>query len=186
MLLAPHIKDMNPEELFALIQPFLYLVPLAIVVIAVVVGIKIYQSLAVKRMLAYMEAQGETEANKRAYLTNYLTRTSQRDLIKHLRNCPVCGKKYSLKKEEINERGDITETWNHDGCTFCKTKVYFKEEIDHKKYFGIKRTATNSPKEDTWQSTFNKLENYIDFYHPYLDCTPDSSSNDINVTITFR
>ena len=84
--------------MFSLVKPFLFLLPITIVIIAIIIGVKIYKSLAVKRMLTYMQQEGLTEADKRVYLTNYLMRASQRDLIQHVRPCPVCGKKYSLKK----------------------------------------------------------------------------------------
>ena len=186
MLLATQIKDMTPEELFSLVKPFLFLLPITIVIIAIIIGVKIYKSLAVKRMLTYMQQEGLTEADKRVYLTNYLMRASQRDLIQHVRPCPVCGKKYSLKKQETNAYGDIKEEWNHDGCTFCHTKVYLQPEVEHKKYFAIKRTTTDSTKETEWQNVFEKVENYIDFYQPYIDCTPDSSEDKITIDISFR
>ncbi len=186
MLLASHIKDMNAEELFGIIKPFLFLMPLIVIIILGVVAYKIYQSLAVKRMLKYMETKGLSETDKREYLAKYLMRTSQRDLIKHKRNCPVCGKKYSLKIEKENARGDVTEEWNHDGCTFCCTKVYLKPEVNYKRYFAIKRRSTDSLKEEKWQEVFEKLEEYIEFYKPYIDCTPDSSGNKITIDISLH
>ena len=186
MLLATKVQDMSVEELFAIIKPVLYLIPITIVIIAVIIGVKIYRSFAVKRMIAYMESVGLTESDKRNYLTNYLMRASQSDLIKHLRNCPVCGKKYSLKTQATNARGDITEDWNHDGCTFCCTKVYVEKEIQHKRYFAIKRKTTDSSKEDKWQKTFETLNGYIDFYKPYIDCTPDSFGNKITIDISLQ
>jgi hypothetical protein len=186
MLLATHIKDMSFEELLGVIKPFFYLVPLFTLIILGVIAYKIWQSLAVKRMLNYMETKGLNQVDKREYLKNYLTRTSQQDLIKHLRNCPVCGKKYSLKIQKVNSRGDMTEEWNHDGCTFCHTKVYTTNEVNHLKYLAIKRTPTNSPNEKKWQKVYTKLEEYIDYYKPFIDCTPDSSDNNITIDISLH
>ena len=185
MLLASHVKDMNAEELFGIIKPFLFLVPLVIVIILAVIAFKIYQSLAVKRMIKYMETKGLSEADKRTYLTTFLMRASQKDLIHHERSCSVCGKKYSLKIEKENSRGDVVEEWNHDGCTHCGTKVYLKPEENHLRYFAIKRNPTNAPKEKQWQKIYNKVEGYIDYYKPYVDCTPDSSGNKITIDINF-
>ena len=186
MLLASYIKDMSIEELFEIVKPILYLLPLALVIALVVIIVKISKSFAVKRMLKVMERKGVSESDKRNYLANYLMRTSQKDLIEHNRNCPVCGKKYSLKVKGENTRGDKIEKWNHDGCTFCSTKVYLEPEVNYKRYFAIKRNATNSPKEKEWQEVFEKLEKYIDYYKPYIDCSPDISEDKITIDISLR
>ena len=183
MNLANYIQDMSAEELLGIIKPFLYLVPLIIVIIVILSIVKLIKSLAVKRMLIFMESKGVTEDQKRAYLTDFLMRTSNKDLIKHLRNCPVCGKKYSLKKRGVNARGDIIEEWNHDGCTFCNTKVYLTKEENYKKYFAIKRTQTTSPKEKKWQEIYLKLDEYIDFYKPFIDCSPETSEKNLTINI---
>lgn len=183
MLAATRISEMNTEELLGIVQPFLYLLPITIVAVLVFAAMKIYQSLAVSRMLMYMSQQGNTEEKKRAYLQNYLTRTSNKDLIKHLRNCPVCGKKYSLKKTVTNVRGDIREEWNHDGCPHCNTKVSTLPESHNKKYFTISRTPTTSISESKYNEVFVKLEDYIEFYQPYIDCSQNSNYGNITINL---
>ncbi len=192
MLLASNIKDMNFEEILSIFKPVLYLVPITIVAILVLIGIKIYKALAVKRMLSYMKQKGLDEADKRNYLKNYLTRTSNRDLIYHYRNCPVCGKKYSLKVEKVNSYGDTVEEWNNDGCTFCNTKVFLSNDAGYIKYYKISRKPTDSVNEAKWQKVYNQLEDYIDYYKPFVDTTPDntkpdsSSGDSITININIR
>ena len=177
MLLSNKIQDMSIEELFGIIKPFLYLLPLIFVIIMAVIVVKIYKSFAVKRMLNYMDAKGYSEIDKRTYLTNYLLRASWHDLTYHKRNCPVCNKKYSLKIQTENERGDLVEKWNTDGCPYCKTKVKLSGEVNHYKYFEITRTKTNSNKEKEYQKVYEKLADYISFYKPCVDCSPDSNDS---------
>lgn len=187
MLLATNIKDMNPEELFSIMGPIFYLVPLIIVIILAAIGVKIFQSLAVTRMLNYMERDGLNEEEKRNYLTNYLTHSTNSDLKKGLRQCPVCAKKYALKTKKTNSRGDMIEEWNYNGCKHCNTKVYEENEMNYKGCLAVKRTATASPKEAEWQKVFDKLTHYISYYKPYVDKTPDSSDGDnVTINITIR
>lgn len=180
MFLANHIKDMSAEELFGVIKPVLYLIPLFCVIVLIFIVVRIFKSLSYKRMIRIMDATGYTESEKREYLVKYLSKTSNLDLINHTRTCPVCGKKYSLKTKSVNARGDIVEGWNNGGCPNCNTKVQLSNEIDHLRYYSVTRTKTNSPKENKYQKVFAKLEEYIGFYKPYVDC---SSIPDNNITI---
>jgi len=185
MLLA-HIKDMSPEEILSIFSPILYLVPITVVAILVFVGIKIYGMFAVQRMLSYMRGGGKSEDEKREYLKNYLMRTSNGDLIKHRRNCPVCGKKYSLKIFSVNSRGDTVESWNHDGCPHCHTKVVTLPEQDNKKYLTIERRPSSSPEESRYREVFKGLIGFIEFYQPYIDCSQGPSDDTVTVEISFR
>lgn len=187
MLLATHIKDMNSGELFSIMTPIFFLIPLVVVIIAVVMSVKYFQACAVKRMLNYMEQGGLTEESKRDYLKKYLTHATNSDLRKGLRQCPVCAMKYALKAQKANSRGDVVEEWNYNGCTHCNTKVYEENETNDKGYLAVKRTPTTSVKETEWQETFKKLTHYISYYRPYIDKTPDSSDGDnITINITIR
>ncbi|MBE5745528.1 MAG: hypothetical protein E7355_05285 [Clostridiales bacterium] len=177
MLLADKISDMSGEELFSIFKPFLFIVPLIIVIIVGVYCFKAYKKTAVKRMFMYMNTTGLAEKDKREYLAKYLQAGNQ--------CCPVCAKKYSLKTEETNARGDKVEKWNYDGCPYCKTQVR-RKTVDNYAYFYLERKPTNDAKEAKYAKTFEALNKLIDFYKPYIDCTPDASDDRISVEITFR
>lgn len=186
MALLKMLKDMNIEEILAIAGPILYLIPIMIIAVIVFIIITLIKRAAVSMMFSYMNSTGIDEKSKREYLANYLTRTSTNDLINHKRNCPVCGRKYSLKIKEYNSRGDVVEKWNHNGCTFCNTKVVMLPEVDNVKYFAIERTPTTGKDESKYSETFDKLSELIEYYKPYVDCTPDPSGDNISVDISFK
>ncbi len=185
MLLATQLNEMDSGELFGLIKPILFIVPLIIVIILSVFIYKKVTKLSPKRMFAYMNTQGLSETDKREYLTKYLTKRTNSDLKKGRANCPVCGAKYQIKTRAYNERGDEIEKWNYDGCPYCHTKGD-ATQVENYRYLSIKRTPTNTPQESMYQENFEKLKKLIEFYKPYIDQTPDVSDDKISVEITFR
>lgn len=175
MLLLTTIKDMSPTELLGVIKPFLYLLPLAVTAIVALLLFKLYNALRVKRMILHMSASGGSHEEKREYLKNYLMGASARDLIANKRNCPVCGKKYST-----SEGGK---------CPYCNTEVRTLPATDYRSPLRVMRTPTASFKEAEYREVFEKLENYISVYEPYLDGTPDpsdSSSGTVSVNININ
>ena len=165
---------MSFEEILQIFKPFLYLLPVAILVVVAIILCKTIKKDSVKGMLSYMKKEGLTEEVKRNYLARYLTRTSNRDLIEHQRNCPICGKKFSIKGIEKNSRGDIVDKWNFN-CPDCNTVVKLSSaDAQYRKFIEISRVATNSPNEERYQEVYATVCDYINYYRPYLDSTPDS------------
>ena len=187
MLLATHIKDMNFEEILGIFGPVLYLIPLVFAVLMIALIIAIINSLAPKFLDIYMNIKGISETKKREFLTKYLTRASFIDSIKGRQNCPVCGKNYSIKVKNKNERGDVVVSYADNGCPCCNTKVSTTAEENNKKYYYVTRTATKSVKELKYKTNFNKLSSYIDFYKPYADMSSGSDNDDsVRVDVYFH
>ena len=182
MLLA-YIRDMNFEEILAIFQPFVYLLGLVFVGLLAFVGYKLWRKSALKRLFLYMDERGNTEANKREYLKKFFQNQTNLELATHKHTCQLCGKKYSLKVERENERGDVVEEWGDFHCPRCGFRVALGKEENDTRYFKLDRKGAGN---DRYQKDFEKLVALNDFYKPFVDCTSGGSDNDINITITIN
>ena len=187
MFLATHIKDMSPEEFFAIFQPVLYLLPLALVCIVAFFLYRLWKKFALKRLFTFMDREGVKETEKREYLKNYLMGATNSELIHHKRTCRLCAKQFSLQETKTNDRGDLVEEWRGNRCPYCNMQWSTTRKDDlNLRYFILERTATSSPKEAQWQADFEKLCRLNDYYKPYIDDTSDPSDGNITVTVEIR
>ena len=182
MLLA-YLKDMSFEEILGIFQPITYLFGLVAVGILAFVVYKIWRKTGLKRLFAYMDEKGETEGAKREYLKKFFTNETWGELAKHKRTCCLCGKKYSLKVERENERGDVVEEWGDFHCPRCGFRVALGKKIDYLRYFELDRIPKGAKKEAKYREDFERLCNLNDFYKPFVDCSPDSPDKNITITI---
>ena len=178
---ASNLKDMSVEELFSLVKPFLFLIPLAIVIVAVVIIITAVRKSSVRRMFSYMERGGKTAKDKQKYLTDYLLRVGKDGIM-----CPVCGKEYPIKENTTNSRGDRVERFNTDGCPHCKSQVRHVLCDHNIENLIVVRRKTDSSNEGKYQQNFERLSKLIEIYTPYIDTTPDPSDDTVTVTVTFK
>ena len=184
MMLANHVSDMSPEELFSIVKPFLYLIPIIVVAAIGFLVFTFFKANRAKRTLAFLDGAGGLESEKRRVLTEHLTHVSNNDLRVHMRPCPVCSKRYSIKTFGVNSKGERVEKWNFNGCPYCNTRIILGRETEYKRYITIDRKPTSSNREGVYADAFNRLDGHIKFYRPYIDSTPDVTDDTVTVTVT--
>ena len=184
MMLANHVSDMSPEELLSILKPFLYLIPIIVLAAIGFLVFTLFKANRAKRTLVFLDGAGGSESEKRRVLVEHLTYVSNKDLREHIRPCPVCGKRYSIKSFEVNSRGERVEKWNFNGCPYCNTRIILGRETEYKRYITIDRKPTSRDEEALYASAFNRLDGHIKSYKPYIDSTPDVNDDTVTVTVT--